>query len=175
MPENLLSPSAVKLFGREVTDLQLKTTTYKALGANHFLKDQLAADKARLARIYGFSFEGQYYELPKPALFLVHGEGEILARGSNTRSEIDTSGVMARDWEFSEPTSTNDIRMWEYDKGDFSIRLDIDSGQLWQILLEPMLRGGTSLSSGADLRSSGADARISGADARISGADLRRR
>jgi hypothetical protein len=28
-----------------------------------------------LARIYGFSFEGAYYGLPRPSLFLVHGPG----------------------------------------------------------------------------------------------------
>ncbi len=63
--------------------------------------------------------------------------------------------------------------MWEYDKGDFSIRLDVETGPFEQILLEAALRGGTSAASGADLRSSGADLRSSGADLRISGADLR--
>ena len=28
---------------------------------------------ARFARIYGFAYEGQYYELPRPTLFLVYG------------------------------------------------------------------------------------------------------
>jgi hypothetical protein len=215
MPETLLTPSGIKLYGRLVTDLILVAddrAKVKAagasqaivdsipapnytppglppgvtkLGANTFLKKQLADSNARLARIYGFSFEGHNYALPKPAIFLVHTEGteviiqgpQPLAAGGTTgggRTTLDASGVVARDWEFaaSDP-NTRDLRMWEYDKGDFSIRLDVETGPFEDILLEAALRGGSAYSSGADLRTSGADLRTSGADLRISGADLR--
>jgi hypothetical protein len=173
MPETLLTPSGIKLYGRVVTDLQVNHAS-AAAGDNNFLRRQLlagAAGNPRLARIYAFSFEGHHYDLPKPAIFLVHGAGAapINYPAAGRTSDVESSGVAAKEWEFS----FGDLVMWEYDKGDFSIRLDIETGPFEQILLEAALRGGSTLSSGADLRSSGADLRSSGADLRISGADLR--
>ena len=34
---------------------------------------------------------------------------------------------------------SSDIRVWEYDRGDFSLRLDIDSGPLERILIDAEL------------------------------------
>ena len=208
MPETLLTSSGIKLYGRVVLDLftwqaakaaaiaagataerwdaNTPPPPYAGLGSNTFLKHQLAHPQTRLARIYGFSFEGHNYTLPKPAVFLVHTEGtEVIVHGPEAFAQdttggghttLDASGVIARDWEFaaSDPKA-RDLRMWEYDKGDFSIRLDIQTGTFEEVLLEATLRGGSDYSSGADLRSSGADLRSSGADLRISGADLRKR
>ena len=86
----------------------------------------MEASDARFARIYAFSFEGQYYVLPKPAIFLVHGDGT---------AANDIPGVAARDWNF-----LNDIQAWSYDKADFSIRLDIETGPLDRILLEDAIK-----------------------------------
>jgi len=146
------------------------------LGGNQFLKQQLLAEGAQLARIYGFSFEGHYYDLPKPALLLVHGRGETLEHGEHGRTTLDAAGVMAREWEFSDAKiGADNVRRWSYDKGDFSIRLDTESGPFEQILLAAILRGGSPLASGSDLRMSGSDLRMSGSDLRMSGSDLRNR
>jgi hypothetical protein len=70
---------------------------------------------------------------------------------------------------------------WEYDKGDFSLRMDVETGPFERILLDAMLfGGGRSFYGGAEARISGAEvrgaeARISGAEARISGAEARMR
>ena len=160
MPETLLSPSGIKLFGREVQGLELKAPKggwdKLGIGCNQFLKEQLSCKGARLARIYGFTYEGTYYDMPRAAIFLVHNEGEKVLPGSGAppapvgRTNVDTSGVAARDWEFSEDDT---LRRWDYDKGDFSLRLDVDTGPLEQILLAAVLRGGAAASSGMDLRS----------------------
>ena len=186
MPESLLTPSGIKLFGRIVQGITVTPppapgpTAPPIVGANHFLSDQLNAANPRLARVYAFSYEGHYYDLPKPAIFLVHGAGTPVNFGPHSRSDVDTSGVVAKEWEFADPPPppppAPDLVVWEYDKGDFSIRLDIETGPFEQILLAAALRGGSSAySSGADLRTSGADLRTSGADLRTSGADLRSR
>src|SRR5260370_17794325 len=76
MPETLLTPSGVKLFGRIVLGLTVvppPAASPPIVGANHFLSNQLNAPNPRLARIYAFSYEGHFYDLPKPAIFLVHG------------------------------------------------------------------------------------------------------
>lgn len=81
--ETLLGVSAVYLFGRKLTDLILQPN-YQAqevpkTGRNNFLREQLELNSeeqpAGLARIFAFSFEGAFYELARPTIFLVHGFG----------------------------------------------------------------------------------------------------
>jgi hypothetical protein len=223
MPETLLTPSSIKLFGRVVTSLAFTNDT-TAFGGNFFLQRQLAVGtqfditgttitngytiaglapaanlglltvgmtitepgyahvaqgtvitsvnaaapsigiypaailgaagvgpmtvsiSPKLARIYSFSFEGGYYALPKPPLFLVHGNG-LPVGNWNGPSTVDQSGVSGREWDFSGNTgtgispTTNDLFYWEYEKGDFSLRLDLDAGPFEQILLQMAFRG----------------------------------
>ena len=131
----------------------------RGVGKNKQLPDQLEED-ARFARIYGFSYEGTYYELPNPTLFLVHGEGESATDGNQpkdrfpddvidkhaSRAPIDPSrsGVGAADFQIAD-----DIRVWAYDKADYTIRMDVETGMFEQVLLDvffgveaPMLAGG---------------------------------
>jgi hypothetical protein len=125
MTETLLAASEIKLYGRAILGLSVDPGSDVGLGANGFLKKQLETDAdnpPKFARIYAFSYEGQYYVLPKPAIFLVHGD-DVAASND--------AGVAAKNWDFSP-----DIQAWTYDKGDFSIRLDIETGPLEQILLE---------------------------------------
>jgi hypothetical protein len=147
MSESLLSPSRVLLYGRELEDLTINTEpTNKGLGDNKFLEKQIAkdfstaADKVRIARIYAFSYEGHYYDLAKPALFMVHGKGVEaegkVGGGGNARQarapeSADKTGVAAAAKSFSE-----EMRVWTYDKSDLSIRLDAETGTLEQILLD---------------------------------------
>jgi hypothetical protein len=117
----------------------------------------------RFARIYALSFEGQFVELTKPTLFLVDGPGIPLLSTNPTLGSTDVSGVAARQWDFAWGiVDQSDVSYWEYDKGDFSIRLDVDTGPFEQILLEALIRsnpqtsvdfrGGMSLRSGMSLR-----------------------
>jgi hypothetical protein len=198
MPETLLSPSNILLYGRVMTDISLVRGDPNSsppvhdpyedlidpeltddgrikdahgveeqechtlppppppprLGDNNFLQRQLTAygqtdaTRPRLARIYGFSFEGHYYDLPKPAIFLVHGPGSDPeawrpstslphARVDRAPADADRTGVASTPSSFSE-----DMRVWSYDKSDHSLRLDSDSGTLEQILLERCVAGG---------------------------------
>jgi hypothetical protein len=150
-----------------------------------------ASNNTNFARIYAFSFEGAVYSLPKPSIFLVHGTGK--RADANPRSNVEISGVAAREWELAKSGTTDPIeeqlRYWEYEKGDFSLRLDTEAGPLEQILLAAAIRGpdyspdrsGANLGvrSGANL--SGANvsgANVSGANvsgANVSGANVRNR
>jgi hypothetical protein len=188
MPETLLSPSQIKLYGRALVDLEIKhnyknpkpppediPTHPPGLGDNRFLWEQLTDVKPEercFARIYAFSYEGHFYELNSPSIFLVHGPGapvtDAKAGGSVGPGTVDESGVPAKGWDFME-----DIKMWEYDKGDFSMRLDVDSGQFEQILLEATLQpeayfGGARVSGARVSGARVSGARVSGA--RVSGA-----
>lgn len=186
--ETLLDPSGVRLFGREMSDLVLKksSSAEAAAGdaparpsANSFLKQQLTAEGATLARIYGFSYEGFYYELSQPAIFLVHGPGTPVespepgsglpsSRVARSAPSVSHTGVAARDMVFAD-----DIHFWAYDQGDFSLRLDMETGPLKDILLDMELRPErpTSSYSGSHARIySGSHARIySGSHARVGG------
>src|SRR5262245_53118854 len=143
MPETLLSLSNVKLYGRPLVDVDLDETGLSTpLGDNAFLHKQIAKDasvapstqKPRLARIFAFTFEGSFYNLPRPAIFLVHGRGRAVdfgAPATHGPSPMDQTGLVARDvlWE-------QDVRYWEYDKNDVMLRLDPCSGTLNDILIE---------------------------------------
>jgi len=177
MPETLLSASEVLLFGRTLEDLEFTNPGAhpgkgKGRGHNKLLGNQLEND-AHLARIYAFSFEGAFYELPSPVVFVVHGDGTSVTAGNQPKFPLpdpnlavaspgdpyntvdvdhtsraplnpDVTGVAAADFQFAD-----DILYWPYDKADYSIRMDVMTGQLEQILLEvyfeveaPMIAGG---------------------------------
>ncbi|MGC2782711.1 MAG: pentapeptide repeat-containing protein [Roseiarcus sp.] len=139
-----------------------------------------------LARIYGFSFEGAYYGLPRPSIFLVHGTGTPAGSWAYP-STMEQSGVAAREWDFSGPTAYNpfanappyppvpnplDLFYWEYEKGDFSIRFDTEAGPFEQILLVAMLRAGADMADRATPRSGASLSGASLAGASLSGASL---
>ena len=167
--ESLLSPSAVKMYGRVIAGLSIDIADVRdELGANQFLRRQLEpGTDPKLAQIYGYSYFGHYQALARPTIFLVHGDGtpasprvtaliikedgkdatftirtpvagklddppfsdpkNVARFGSGTVS-VDISGQAAPCGDFA-----FDIRIWEYDRGDFSLRLDIDSGPLERI------------------------------------------
>jgi hypothetical protein len=199
--ETLLSPSNILLYGRVLADITFnfqappvnvpspdKGESPPRLGGNNFLQNQLSPPgvvppglEPRLARIYGFSYEGHYYDLPKPAIFLVHGPGldaegpfpgssVAQRRVSRAPTNADRTGTAGQTGSYAE-----DMKVWSYDKGDFSIRMDVETGPFDQILLDAFLSQDVVQSSfgGAQARISGAQARISGAQARISGAQAR--
>ena len=128
MPENLANTSTILLFGREVEDIKVVaagTGGLQPAGPSHVLAAQVAATDHRLARVYAFAFEGFYYELSRPAIFLVHAEGQPAA------DTVEFGGVAASARKFA-----TDLKVWAYDKADLSVRLDVSTGTLEQILLE---------------------------------------
>jgi hypothetical protein len=189
--ETLLGVSAVYLFGREISDLILRGGVYQPLvgpqlGANSFLRGQLSANEATLARIYAFSFEGAFIELSRPAIFIVHGSGAF----PDDPPPRNAAGDIEYDRLYRSPGSSartglgyqigalaKDMKVWIYDKGDFSMRLDAETGTFEQILLsveassDPrgVASGGLSRSGGALSRSGGVMSRSGGFIPRRSG------
>lgn len=151
--ETLLSSTNVWLFGRKIADLKIDTAVSHDpfitgdQSNNNFLSNQLNATAGGaapvFARIYGFAYAGIYCELETPALYLVHGDGEEAATaaksggaGGNSRfarapNDPSRTGIAAADFQFADG-----LQVWAFDKGDFSIRLDVSSGPLDQILLD---------------------------------------
>ncbi len=96
-------------------------------------------DEAKqFARIYSFSYEGHYYRLPRPLLFLLEGEGTDVRRAPLNnkfdRFSAAYTGVDARDWSFS-----FDIRVWTVDRKDLAVCLDVEIGNYQEILLDSMV------------------------------------
>jgi len=146
--------------------VQTDTDTFVPRGRGNNLLDQQLADGA-FARIYGFSYEGGYYDLPEPVLFLVHGDG-ISATADNAptasphaaRAPLDptVTGVAAAHFQFAD-----EIRVWSYDKADYTIRMDVLTGMFEQVLLEVFFEAESAMLAGG--RVSGG--RVSGG--RVSG------
>jgi hypothetical protein len=139
MSETLLSSSLLLLYGREMTDITLAPGAYAPAvppgSTNKLVESNLTATDATLARIYAFSFEGQFYELAAPAIFVVHGKGEDpqpspVGNVAVGPGRIDEIGVAYQYGSFAP-----DTKVWAYDKTDYSVRLDIASGPLDEILL----------------------------------------
>ena len=89
------------------------------------------------ARIYSFSFEGHYYKLPRPLLFLVSPGGfrpdDTRAGASNGIPPFNTKlvGIEAKDWQFAD-----DILVWAVDKRDLAVCLDLEVGPYQEVLLD---------------------------------------
>ncbi len=151
------------------------------LGSNRQLADQFGGD-AGFAKIYGFSYEGRYYDLARPTLFMVHGEGEDVADDSLLGAAKDrparaprgssATGVSSADFQFGDA-----VRVWSYDKADYTVRMDVETGMFEQVILEAELDEESieAFYSGQRARVSGQRARVSGQRARVSGQRARTR
>jgi len=92
--------------------------------------------------------------LSRPALFLVHDDGTAV-----NKKTLELTGLAATASDFA-----TDLLVWAYDKSDMSVRLDVETGTLDQILLDAESRSNKSASSGYNVRlgSSGYNARLRG-------------
>ncbi|NIA70664.1 hypothetical protein HBA54_18865 [Pelagibius litoralis] len=144
--ETLLASSQVRLFGRVFRGLKIDE---EGLGAfnddkrpfnKNPLTDKLDPElKPGLARIYGFSFEGSYYKLQAPYVFLVHGPGVDIKEPTS----VADTGIEMKDERFLEG-----VKMWSYDKVDFSVRIDIVSGWMEEILLDAAIGNTSNMTAG---------------------------
>ena len=212
---NLMMPSRVLMYGRTMKGLEISVNVFNdgdggaaGLGYNKFLRKQFGKDdtttgkkKPRLAMIYGFEFEGHYYDLTAPTIMLVHGKGinrrrrgrrwanraiakaaqaavdggsgpegvvdaaadkadelhagnaasakaaaKALSGGANSQQVADAAADAATAAnpyvgriESPFPGFPSNVRVWPYDKADFSLRLDPCSGPIESILLDAEL------------------------------------
>jgi hypothetical protein len=129
---------------------------YTRRGKKSQIQQQLSKNNAKIARIYGFSYEGIYYTIPSTVYFLVHGAGapanELNTGGmefSQSRAPVNPSlgGVGAADFELAD-----DIMVWSYDQADYTIRLDVQNGMFEQVLLDAMFGGSSPDVSGMNAR-----------------------
>ena len=119
--ETFSDAAQIRLFGKPFSDLTYSPDNNKTF-----------------ARIYGFSFEGHYYKLPRPALFLFDSGGQQCGPGGNSSDdqgpfETAVIGVESRDWHFG-----RDIMVWTVNKYDRATRLDVEIGTYDEVLLQPM-------------------------------------
>jgi len=151
LDETLLAPSQIRLFGRAFTALQINTDMLaRAFGQepgkspfqNPMTDKLMPSYEPHLARIYGFSFEGNYHKMTAPAVFLVHGEGIEIATAFD-EIELSQLGV-----EFKAQNFAKGVKMWSYDRSDMSIRVDLLSGMLQDILLAPEFAAAVSVTGG---------------------------
>src|SRR4051794_12015679 len=130
--ETLLAPSLVRLFGRVFTGLKIVQDEAENATDQPYPSNQAAQllnnKNAVLARIYGFSFEGNYYKMAAPAIFVVNGPGQAVPAGYQDIS-LSILGV-----EFKDEVFAGEVRMWGYDKLDQAIRIDVTTGWLQEIL-----------------------------------------
>ena len=106
-------------------------------------------------------------------MFLVHGDGEPARpesgnTGADAHSPLNpsASGVASADYQVSDG-----IRTWNYDKADYTIRMDMMTGMIEQVLLDVYFSVEGPMISGAKV----SGAKVSGAKvsgAKVSGAKV---
>jgi hypothetical protein len=146
--EKLTESSKIVLFGRIVEDLSYSGTD-PAYRDNNF------------ARIYGFTYDGAYFEMATPVLFTVEGKGE-------DAKDAPVPGPNTRDKEFVES-----LLFWSVDQTKKTVRLDVEIGKFENLLLDSSGDGGMGLSGARVSGARVSGARVSGArvsGARVSGA-----
>jgi hypothetical protein len=166
MAEKLLDASGITLFGQVVDDLVLNPAANIAGGFGNIIarmqpKEGLASPiKPVFARIYGFSYEGQYFEMMRPAIFLLSGGGTAV------KHDLKETGLAVKPTELS-----TDLLYWKLDQADFSVRLDVEIGQLDRILLDAEIGPDQRVTmSGQNVRYAGQNVRYSGQNVRMSAA-----
>jgi len=131
---SLLAPSAVRLIGREFFALNpaMPAKAEKDPGyKGQSLPRALEGGNLKLAYIFAFTHEGRYTPFHSPALFFVKGPGEDVKPGK----DIDPArlGLAHLDGTI---TFASDLKYWIYDRSDQTIRLDLASGTLQQLVID---------------------------------------
>ncbi len=151
MPEKLRTQSHVVLFGKIVDDLKVDDG-----------KKETDTGKARVARVYGYSFGGVYHEMMGAALIVVHGKGTPALSSDVPGPHLDDDNPFYKS-----------LQVWTYDHSDQTTRLDVESGTFEQVLLADGGDGGPGVSGARVSGARVSGARVSGArvsGARVSGA-----
>lgn len=143
--EGLLAPSGVRLFGRQYTGL-----TIADLGLNPTSNDPLVQQLSHsspgdygLARIYGFSYLGNYFKLSSPTVMLVWGPGTPLT-GGDAGVSLSNLGV-----DFKGETFASEVMMWVCDQADISVRIDVSIGTISSLVLDAEMGSDNNITGGA--------------------------
>ncbi len=163
--ETLISDSNIWLFGRELDDISFDPSKHKKpkAGNKGLLLEQASDKDAKLVRIYSFIYEGCLYNLTRPAIFLVHGAGTDLENVPFMLEDGQNGGVAAKD-----------VKAWSYDRADFTLRLDVESGSFDALLLAAeLVENPAGRASGSVVRSSGSVVQASGSVVQASGSVVR--
>ena len=116
MPETIRNLDAITIFGREVEDLTVTAP-----------KGTAAKDRPRLVRAYGFSTSGTYYELAEATLFLLDGPGESALETKALGPDLDDDSGFLKS-----------LSAWTVNPGVETVRLDVESGRLDELLADEM-------------------------------------
>jgi len=138
MPESLRSEALIYLFGRAFTELTLVKQpaaqggqAAQAAPATPGLRSIIDDANTSLARIYSFSFQGQYFELASPALFIVRDQGKDVLPNGPLKGRVEDTGLASLP-----PHFATDLKYWTHERGDLTVRLDITAGAFSRVLLE---------------------------------------
>ena len=166
--DSLAGDTSIRIFGRLMWDIVLREANTPdpkdsrnrvyddstgsgilppRMSKNNFLLEQLKDPEARLARIMAFSYQNQMFDLARPAIFVVHGVGTLVEFVSQVAGNnrflrrmptfTERSGMVGQSGSFSP-----EVKMWLYDRADFTVRLDTDAGTFESLLLDYELGGG---------------------------------
>jgi hypothetical protein len=121
--ETLLSESTVLLFGRVIADLDIVAKPHQ--GGTTAIAELLRDRNAEIARVYGFAYQNEFFDLASPALFVVRGKGTVVDGTLDTTGLARIEGILSKG-----------LSYWPVDREDLTVRLDIMTGPFDRILLD---------------------------------------
>src|SRR5579875_794596 len=146
--EGLLVPGTVRPFGRAFTGLTLGDPGASDTSTNPLIQKLASGSTGKLARIYGFSYLGNYYKLAEPVVFLVLSDGYPVPSGFRV-PEIDMgwTGTEQKIFDFDDS-----VLMWTCDQLDITVRIDIRIGWVKDLLLAAEMSGDNNMTGGSETR-----------------------
>jgi hypothetical protein len=126
--DGALGPAAGSLVSARATQQQLDDDHYKS---ESLLVKTLTDDDRVLAHILAYTYGGALTPLHVPALFLLRGPGDDVVHAGRTidpgrigLAHLDTTVAFA-----------SGLKFWTYDQSDQTVRLDVSSGTLQQLVI----------------------------------------
>jgi len=125
-PNAAYQPALVRLYGVPINEIAAESFGHRpAANASPFAVTVAATGRFIVAAIYGYSYEGHCYSLPKPCLLVVDGAGAA-AEGCGYNALT---------------TPTTNYQMWTADRLDRSMMLCVEQGYIEELILQQSIGG----------------------------------
>jgi hypothetical protein len=141
--ESYFSSSTVELFGRRIQGLKIDRAfaldfesgrpASKLSGARVASDDK--DDDGQLARIYAMIYQGNYYRLATPTIFLVKEPGvDVVYDRVNAQNNTQISAIGT---DVLDELAAANMVLWRMERKDFTLRLELERGYVDELLLDP--------------------------------------
>jgi len=141
LPEREFRPTGLILYGVPATIVKIRTFKIE-MNMLDGERDDNNNVVSKLAVIYGYSYEGHCYSLPKPCIVVVDGPGEpAMGCGYDQQTAVIRALTGTGSGECKTETGPAQYCMWRADKLTKTCEISITSGFFEEIILQQNIGG----------------------------------